>query len=135
MDAPAPPGAPLGSIFFGGGGTGLLVAPPTTEVMSPSTPLPAWNLARGSGRGSGADGPAEAGPAEAESDFSFDSATSSRTRFSASTVWRVSICRVVVNDLTNSAALNAIRLVLFQSHAILRMATSIRINARSAGIR
>src|SRR5436190_2455003 len=31
----ASPCWPLGWIFFGGGGTGLSVAPPTTEVMSP----------------------------------------------------------------------------------------------------
>src|SRR5690349_13112893 len=52
--------SPLGWTFLGGGGTGLLVAPPTTCVMSPLTPLGASNLALGSGRaaGAGAEAPA-----------------------------------------------------------------------------
>src|SRR5206468_7891582 len=42
---------PLGWIFFGGGGTGLSVAPPTTCEMSPETPCLASNLAVRSGIG------------------------------------------------------------------------------------
>src|SRR5947207_14239631 len=41
---------PLGWIFLGAAVRGLSVAPPTSWVMSPLTPLAGSNLARGSGR-------------------------------------------------------------------------------------
>src|SRR5215207_5445905 len=105
MCVPAPPPVPpLGSIFLGGGGMGLLVAPPTTWEMSPSTPALAWNLALGSGRPTGGGWGLPAAPAvvlapaptaaPVSAVRNLVSTTSSRTRLSASRVGALSTRRV-----------------------------------------